>query len=80
MRASRRVGRSSRLIDRHDLESVSLVLAVVADRDVFAWGEDMRAEAKACLVLVRHGIVMEGPAGMLRAAPLVHEMAEEIMD
>jgi hypothetical protein len=51
-----------------------------ADRDVFAWAKGMCAEPVARLVVLLGGrIIVEDPAGMLRAARLVDEAADFVV-
>ena len=53
---------------------------LVADRDVFARTENVRAEAVTALVVVLGApIVVEHPAGVLRPARLVHEEADLVL-
>src|SRR5215510_482704 len=68
--------RSGRGLDRGDLERVH-VAVLVADRDIFAGPERMRAEPVAGLVVVLRGlVVVEDPAGVLPTARLVHQHAD----
>src|SRR5215470_19614912 len=67
--------RSGRGLDRGDLERVH-VAVLVADRDILAGPEGMRAEPVAGLVVVLRGlVVVEDPAGMLPTARLVDQEA-----
>src|SRR5438552_19021589 len=64
---------SGRGLDGHDLERVHLPV-LVADRDVFAGPEGMRAEAIAGLVvLLGNALVIERPAGVAGAPRAVHQ-------
>src|SRR5450830_297278 len=69
----RRVCRSGHRLDRDHVVGVHLAI-LIADRDVFARAEQMRAEAITVLVVVHGGlVVIEEPARVLGSARLVHQ-------
>src|SRR5215510_16218300 len=69
----------SRSFDANHFERVQLAV-LLTDRDIFSGRKGMAAKPIARFIVVRSGrIVIEHPAGMLRAARLVNQEADLIV-